>query len=303
MMHELAAQFGTVDSEHEFFTRLTHVLSDWEECLEFGIYRLNSTKQKLVAPKVRRNKYKILPDLWLSSTCEQGIDEYAIEMAYDVCYGLMEEGLSTIKIQGLYDAPDIIIVGQFNKESLENADWSAVEMKLSSEYRKALAKASLTAETGSHAQSVFETFQHIDDIQYHRADSKYRHVMIDLSALVNMIKQRHSNRFYWKSFGKEFVFEMTQNLSGQFQIANYGVEGFIISVEKKFVENDFNKLKAFVEDFQFWRYFEDSSVIVAHNVLPEVRLIVPSSVNTLKVIHEGRFDIMEAPERVRQIEV
>jgi hypothetical protein len=304
-VNNLISQFGQVKSVEEFSKRTIQIFSEWDDCIDFGIYKLNSTNQKLISPKARLANYRNLPDLWLSSECENGIDNYAVEMAYDVCYGLMDEELVAIKIHGICDHPDMLLIGNFNQEKTKDLNWGSLETKLNSEYRKILANGVSQVEKKSHQDSIFDTFQSLDDIQFHKADSKHRHAIVDFSGLVSMIKQRHGNRFYWKAFANEFVAELSELLAGDFRITNYGVEGFIISIEKKYIETDFNKLKAFAADFQFWRYFEDSSLVVSHSLVPEVRFVAPSSVNLIRQIQDGFSDFMKKPieENTRQIEV
>jgi hypothetical protein len=301
----LTRQFGVVDTYDEFIARTIHTFSEWESCFDFGIYKLNGTNQKLVSPKARKLKYRNLPDLWLSAPCDNGINNYAIEMAYDVCYGLMDEELSALRIFGINDNPDILIIGKFDQTKTQQFNWSGLETKLNSEYRRTLARTNTEVEKKHHEDSLFDTFQALDDVQFHKAETKHRTAIVDFSGLVSMIKQKHGNRFYWKAFAKEFTAELTDILSGDYRLSNYGVECFIVGIDKQYIETDFHKLKAFVGDFQFWRYFEDSSLIVSHDLSPELRFVAPSSVNIIRQVQDGFGDIMQktiqTPER--QIEV
>ncbi len=304
-LEQFSEKFGKVNSVEEFINRSIYSFSEWEDCLDFGVYQLNSTNQKLVSPNSRKATFRNLPDLWLSSPCEDGISDYAIEMAYDVCYGLMDGELSALRITGINNNPDLLIIGKFNKDTTNEFNWSGLETKLNSEYRRAIARNSDVEDKRNHKVSIFETLQSFDDIQFHQARANHKSAIIDFSSLVNMVKQSHSNRFYWKAFAKEFSQELAQILSGDFQITNYGVENFIVSIDKKYIESDYHKLKAYVADFQFWRYFEDSSLIVSQNLAPEVRFIAPSSVNIIRQVQDGFGDIMQSSlaPRERQLEV
>lgn len=304
-LDRIVSQFGVVDSEEDFFKRTIHTFSEWDECHDFGIYKLNSTNQKLVSPRARKLKYRNLPDLWLSSPCNSGINNYAIEMAYDVCYGLMDEELVALRVFGIEENPDVLIIGKFDKENTNKFNWRQLENKLNSEYRRALARTNKQIDSKNHIDSLFETFQSLDDVQFHKAETKHRSAIVDFSGLVSMVKQKHGNRFYWKAFAKEFTSELSDILSGDYRLSNYGVECFIVGIDKQFIETDFHKLKAFVADFQFWRYFEDSSLIVSKDLSPEVRFVAPSSVNIIRQVQDGFGDIMHKTIQVpeRQIEV
>lgn len=302
---DLIERFGTVDNEDEFFKRVLTIFADWSDCYDFGIYKLNSTKQKLISPKIRGAKYRNLPDLWLSRPCESGIENFAIDMAFDVCYGLMDTELATIKVCGGHQNPDVLIIGKFHSTLINELEWMILETKLNAEYRKALVRSTKRIEDANHIDSIHETMQVLDDIQFHRIEAKHRHALIDFSALTNMIRQRHGNRFFWKAFTSEFIDELSEQLAGDYRIAQYGVEAFIVSIDKRFIESDYHKLKAFVADFQLWKYFEDSSLIVTSDLSPEIKFIAPSSVNVMRQLKDGFTDLVRptTPEISRRLEI
>ena len=294
---ELIHNLGSTNSFGEFHQRLIYLFSNWKDCAELGIYKLNSTHQKLVSIKSKEKKFKNLPDLWLSTACPEGISQYAVDMANDVCYGIMDEGLMTLNICGAYDRPDMLLIGRFDKTNTEFFNWKNLENKLSSEYRKLIVKEQRGQEVVNHVESVFTTFQNLDDIQYHQVEATHRFAVVDFSNLVSMIKQRTGNRFYWKAFSNEFLAEICEVLSGNFKISYYGVGAFLVGMEKKYIESDYNKLKAYVEDFQFWRYFEDSSVVISNDITPEVRFVAPSSVNVIRQMEDGHSDFMGSSDQ------
>ncbi len=296
---ELVHKFGYTASMGEFNQRLIYLFSQWTDCLEFGVYHLNSTNQKLVSVNAHNPKYINLPDLWLSTACEKGITQYAREMAFDVAYGLMDGDLVTLHINGMFDEPSMILVGSFNANAVKDFNWSAIENKLSNEYRKILLNQSQGEKEVNHLESLHTTLQNLDDIHFHQVDVTHRYALVDFANLVQMIKQRSANRFHWKTFATEFMNGLTELLSGNFKISYYGTEAFLVGIERKHIETDFNKLKSFVEDFQFWRYFEDSSLVVSHDLTPQVRFVAPSSVNVIRQMQDGLSDFMQTESNVQ----
>ncbi|MBD65742.1 MAG: hypothetical protein CME62_11080 [Halobacteriovoraceae bacterium] len=291
---KLINQFGTVNSANEYLNRLITFFDAWEECESFGVYHLNSTGQKLIAPKAKKAKYKILPDLWLTSENENGIASYAQEMAFDVSYGLISDRLLTLKIYGTEENPDVIVVGHFREDQLENFEWDLLENKLNSEYRKALINFYRSESDKSSQQNIFDTFQIMDDIQYHQAKTDHKYVVVSFSKLVHKVMTNLENRFHWKSFAREFQTDLREILTGDFHIANLGVENFVISLDKKFIETDYPKLKAFLADFQLWRYFEDTSVVLTDDINPTAKFIAPAAVNVMRQTKEtAAFDSFE----------
>ncbi len=63
------------------------------------------------------------------------------------------------------------------------------------------------------------------------------------------------------------------------------MQNILLFLDKNFLDVEFQKVKAFVADFQYWRYFEDSSIIMSNEMLPEVKIVAPSSVNFMRQLH------------------
>ena len=145
-----------------------------------------------------------------------------------------------------------------------------------------------------NAQDIFSVLHTLDEQQFFKAQVDKRFVLVDFSELINLVKQRNGNRFYWKTFSREFVTEVSAILGSETVISNYGAEYFLIGIEKSKIEENFNKLKSYTQDFQYWRYFEDTSFIVGNDVSPVVRFISPSSVSLLRSLDDGFQDIMTA---------
>ena len=293
---KLIAAFGSTKTPNEFLNRVIHFFNEWEDCEAFGIYHLNSTNQKMIAPKARKKKYKVLPDLWLSSENDHGISNYACEMAYDVCYGLISDDIMSLRVFGTEMNPDVLIIGQFNQKNLKFFEWDLLENKLNSEYRKSLINFYREEQKSSHQQDIFETFQLMDDIQYYQAETDYKFVLVDFSKLMSAVSTHLDNRFHWKSFAKEFIAEMTEALSGDFRVSNYGTDFFVVSLEKENIETEYHKLKEYVADFQVWRYFEDNTIMLASDIAGTIRFVAPAAVNVMRQAKDSFSYVMEGED-------
>jgi hypothetical protein len=288
----LIERIGHAKSKDDFIKNLATVMGQWDQCAQFGIYHLTVNGQKLVSPQIVRPKYKQLPQLWLSKVCEQGIADYAIEMAEEVAFDSIEKMVRVIKITGAYNNPDIIIMAKMDEDRLQEFQWNLFEERLAGLYGKVLLQA-IAAPT-QHAQNditVWEAFSYMDDIHFHQAKTTHKLFVLDFSALLNTIKEKHGNRFYWKSFYSDFKEELTGLLSGNFKMAQYGAQNMMIFIDKTFLEVDYQKIKACISTFEFWRYFEDSSIMMTEQMLPEMKAIAPSSVNFIRQVYT---DIMQA---------
>ena len=84
---------GEIEDEsqrQDYTTSLISKLEMWEACDGYGIYELNQNGQKLISPEVSKRKYHPFPSLWLGQTNEQGIENFAQDMATQVANDLFE---------------------------------------------------------------------------------------------------------------------------------------------------------------------------------------------------------------------
>lgn len=267
-----------------FSSKLIQLFCDWEHCKSFGVYELNKTGQKLIAENSSRPKYVELPPLWLGQTCDNGMESFAISMAEQVAMDQVIGDPRTIKISGQFFHPDIIIIASMDEGELTDFQWQLFESQLSSLYRQHELELKSPSAQGSHYMTTWEAMAYMDDIHYHQVTSEFRPISIDLSGLIEVIEEKHSNRFYWKDFFNDFIYKMSEALGESSKFTNFGVNYFLVFLNHQDLEKDFQALSKFVTEFNYWRYFEDSSLILTKNTIPELKVIAPSSVNMLRTI-------------------
>jgi hypothetical protein len=128
----------------------------------------------------------------------------------------------------------------------------------------------------------YEAMSFLDDLYFHQAQSKHKVINLDLSPFLGLLKEKHSNRFYWKSFIQDFKEELTRNLSGDFRFSIYGTQSILLFVDRENLDRDFQTLKHFISDFPYFKFFEDSSLIMSNSDKPELLSLTPSSTNFLR---------------------
>lgn len=279
---KFSGQFGAVTSKRNFIKKLISQFSTWDACIDFGLYELNQTKQKLVSPDFKSIKFKTLPDLWLSKSNKDGIANYASEMAYEVCYGLMDENIKSIRIFGQHNNPDMLLIGRFNEEHLKDFDWKSVSTKLNSEYRRSLTIELNTNAFDTHVLSTFESFELLDDIQFHQTDIAYRVVSIGFTKIIDAVKSNANNRFHWKAFYADFAEQLEAKLHGEYKFSNVSVESLLVFLDQRDVNSNFKQIQKLAESFPFWRYFEDHSMLTSGQLKGEVKVLAPSGINVLR---------------------
>ncbi len=293
---ELMRKFGSVTSPNEFMNRLIYSFENWSACKSFGIYHLNRSGQKLISPKIKKNKYKMLPDVWLASDNDNGISNHASSMAHDVSYGLIEGELTEIKVHGNKENPDVLILADFDQEQVKEFEWSLLELKLNSEYRSSLIEFYKRDTEEKFFETIFKTFERMDDIQFHKVESEHKFVLVDFSKLTQFTSTQNSNRFHWNTFYNEFVAELASLLNSKLKVSSLSCDKFIISLDRKNIDTEVQKLKSYVADLELWRYFEDSTAFLSNDLDPLVKFINPSSVNTIRMIEDSSLDFMHGEQ-------
>jgi len=291
-MMEVSSRLGTPKTQDEFVNNLMSLMSEWEACERYGIYTLNSSDQKLVSPKFIKPNYEKLPELWLTRPGDKGIEEYAVDMACEVAFDLFDHEARAIFVRGIRNNPEIILIAKFNEEEMNGFAWDLFEERLSHRLSILMHKSNNASQVTKRQMSAWEAFNYLDDMHFHQANTEHRLVDVNLSNLVNKIKEKNSNRFYWKSFCADFINEVESCLSGDFRLSMYGAERLMVFMDKRYIEEGYQRLKAVTGDFQFWRYFQDTSSVMTTAMRPEVNILAPSSVNYLR---QANTEVVSAP--------
>jgi hypothetical protein len=281
LMNQFFNRLGSAISSKDFLRNLSSTFNEWENCLAFGIYQLSKNSQKLSSIEKRGPKFKALPDLWLTTPCNEGIKGYAKEMAEDISRDYLLSAARSIEIKGQFVNADILILANFEETSLNAFDWNLFSERLSNLYRMSKIN-ELTVEKDQKEMDAFEAMSFLDDLYFHQAQSKHKVINLDLSPLLNLLKEKHSNRFYWKSFIQDFKEELTRNLSGDFRFSLYGAQSILLFVDRENLDRDFQTLKHFISDFPYFKFFEDSSLVMSNSDKPELMSLTPSSTNFLR---------------------
>ena len=289
VMMDLVNRMGESNSKEDFIKQLSNVLSEWSHCSNFGMYHLTQNGQKLISTKMSKPKYKELPELWLSKPCTNGIEDYAIEMAEEISFDSISTKLRKVKVFGCSEKPEIIILARFDEDRLQDFQWELFEERISTKYKTYLLNNIDKVKSENRDVTSWEAFSYMDDIYFHQAKSRHKLLEVDFSSLLNVVKERSGNRFYWKYFFTDFNEELNSMLSGDYKISQYGVQNLMLFIDKTTLEADFNMVKHLVNNFQYFRYFEDSNIMMTQSMYPEIKVVAPSAVNFLRQVYS---DIM-----------
>ena len=92
-------------------------------------------------------------------------------------------------------------------------------------------------------------------------------------------------------------------LSGNFRTSRYGAHCFVVMIDLKHLEKDFNRIRHYTEEFPYWRYFEDSSIVMQNNMKPVIKTMAPAAVSLVRTVQGQAQKVMENMPLRRQDQV
>lgn len=272
----------------DFLQILMQKIMGWEEISLCGIYSLAPNGQKLLAPQFSRQKYRMLPSLWLGKQCDQGIEDFAAEMAYQVATDLFEGSFKCLRLYGGEVYADSLIFLEVKSGTLEEFPWDLFETLISATYRrfKLLQK---RVQKSTQVRTIWEALDRMDQMHYQQLETTDKTVLLSLVPLMNLINRKSHNKFYFSSFFNDFLVELSGLISEGASFSLVGPWHILLFIPAYHLENDFNKVKAFMNKFSYWKYFEDEGKVLGEETKPSLKIIPASAVNYLRIL-EKEFD-------------
>lgn len=293
--HEIEVE-GT---QNDFTYSLMNKLDKWEAIDGYGIYELNQSGQKLIAPEVSRRKYHPFPSLWLGQANAHGIETFAQDMATQVANDLFELEPVIVRVHSGAANPDILLFISFREERMMNFPWDVLESMLSSSYRK-LKLYQQMPQYSSQFLPMWEALDNMDRMQKAGFESDVRIISLSLIPLTSVAKKRTNNKFFWSSFFNDFFLQLSGRLQKTTKLSLFGPWHVMFFIPRENVETETQMLQSFVKQFSYWKFFEDNSQILSEDMLPHLKLIPPSSAHYLRIF-EKEFEDMNVKEEEKKL--
>lgn len=267
----------------QFSKKLAKVFSIWDACEAFTIYELNQTGQKIISPAFAFERYQPLPSLWLGKICHEGIEKFAQEMATEVAFDEFgTHDIKIVKIQGRQEKPDILIIGKFKLSELSLFPWQVLETEFSAKFARHLLNSKDFRVEGDQFIAFWDALSEMDDMDMNQVKATHKVFTLNLKNLVDMTVQMQTNRFQWKAFFTDYLCELGHIIAHHGKISVSSVQDIVLFIEQKEMERIVTRLKSFIQDFSYWKYFENSHVVMTKKMFPEMKMLAPSSINYLR---------------------
>lgn len=305
-LEELVNRVSERSQTDDFDKAILDILCDWQEVQSVGMYELTANCQRLVSSTIKHNKFVQLPALWLGQVCRNGVEFFAENMASNVAMDLIGKGgknVVTLRVHGLQNSAELLFFLRLSEEYIPNFNWPMLEKMLSSVYRLSLLKKQINNK--AEKKNIFTPWEMIEflDVEYAKGDavataSDKQLVVVNFDKLFKTIKERPKLRFNWTQFYKDFLFYLERNIDCSYIVSHWGVENLTFIIERKSFEEFFISLKSLSDRFSYWRYFEDSALVLAVELAPAVEAVPFSPMAYLRHVERDRFELSSAISKV-----
>lgn len=275
-IRNLCAEIEAEATTTDFSASLIKRLENWESIDGYGLFELNQSGQKLVAPEVTKKKFHPFPSLWLGQANTHGIEQFAQDMALQVANDLFDIAPVSIRIFGASHLPDMLLYVSFKEERMVNFPWDVLESSLSSSLRKLKLQRDLP-QYESQFMPMWEALDTMDRMQKDTVDSDLRIMALSLVPLTDAAKRRSTNKFYWSAFFNDFFLQLSGRLQKSTKLSLMGPWHVVFFIPKENLESESRMLQSFMKQFGFWKFFEDNTQVLTEDMLPTLKLLPPSS--------------------------
>ncbi len=294
LVKDICMQLEDLRGESDFFKTMEKVFQSIAEMSEFSMLELSFNCQKLISPILHSEKFRTIPSLWLGQVCLNGIELFAQNMATQVALDVMGGDLVSLLIKGRHERPDkIIFIKAKNELFYNHFDWNMLEIYLNGFYASYLNILEREANISKKFTSSFDAMSFIDQFLFgntiHATEEAkitsrqdLRLIDLDLTALIDLIMIKKSNRFYWSKFEKEFINKLKIQSRCDFRVFDFGVNHLAFLVEACDLDSFFEDLRDFSNKFSYWKYFEESEGILSQIIKTKVTMVPLSAFAYLK---------------------
>ncbi len=299
-MSTLTKDVDNLKNKVDFFKAVEVFFERIQEIDEFSYLELSFNRQKLISPLSSSAKFRMIPNLWLGSQSQQGIEPFAQNMAAQIVTEAMGGDIVSLMVKGNDAHPDKLIFIKTRVEAFfQEFDWNLFEEFLNGIYANYLLRANKEKSSDNRQIRSFEALQMFDNGIFASSGvlNNSELVLIDFSSLFETIKKRKSMRFYFEKFFSDFTSKLEVQTRIDFQLVEISIKHWILIVNSDRFEDFYNDVKDYTQKFQYWKYFEDAEPFLALDIKPRIRQVPMSSLAIMQLLDEKE---LTAEERIYQ---
>ncbi len=271
--------------------------SDFVESYSFVEPTLDGNK--VVSPYFSGFKYKVLPSVFVGGEkCKSGIESIGTSLSYQMACDFFERKFVTLSLRlNPRDKSYALVYIQTSQEMINDFDWDLFSSQLS----------------GFYAKSLLERVRHqVTDQNYHspwglmslmqeesKTLSKYRVFFLDLSNLINAAERNPAAGFQWGVFEDHFKAALHARLDFKYDAALFEDSGFMYLIPEEHSEVFESHLSKHSKGFSYWRYFENSDLILAETLTPRIKVLTSHLETVKRFISDQQFRNLERAHELK----
>lgn len=258
-------------SEDDFFQSFCSVADKFDFIKSFAFVEPTLDGNKLMSPYFSGSKYKVFPSLHLGAhKCVKGISRLSQGLSHQVAYDLLGSNIQMIELKiNEHDLPQALIYLEVGPEHREFIDWSMMSSLLSGFYCKSLLMRVRHMASEKNYLSTWAFYGAIENI----TKDSHKLYFLDFTKIFNVIESYPEANFQWQYFAEHYQSALHARLDLSYKASIFDPLGIVFLIDQDDAEAFETGMSGFYKSFSYWRYFENSELILAESLVPRFRII------------------------------
>ncbi|MCT4641688.1 MAG: hypothetical protein N4A33_05270 [Bacteriovoracaceae bacterium] len=258
--------------EGDFLSSLVKSLEQWQICESYTI--LNISNGKIESLPLKQKKYKVLGSMPIAENFD--VSKEYLEMLTNAYEDDFVHKPICMKLN--FEA-NLLLLGQFSPalKAQGAIDYLSNTLCLSS-----IEQTSISQYQSTH---FMEFLDKIDKSFFHKKDLDKKYLTIDLRNFRSFVESAQSSKLYFHKFMNAFINAISSHATLEFEVITNGFEAIYVGVKPLQIKEAYDYLKEKINDFPYWNYLENSTIILAQKHYPTLMLTGLSSSSILRSTH------------------
>jgi hypothetical protein len=286
---QLLEQVHAFMTDRSFEDALAIVLDNWEDVEDYVLLGLGQNKRKVISYARDGSKSKVLPDLFCSKTCLDGIDRDTQNMLFQVVQDVLGDNSKVVPVFGSLKNPELMLYMKVQENVRVGLHWMAFQQMLSGQYSQRIAQTHLV---GDNEKLILDSWSVFDILQANfegKTAIKSAIIDVDLTSLSAISLNGPENSFSWGKFFKDFVSGIARSSALEFKVGANFIEHIHFIVREDDQSEFFDFLKSYVDRFNFWNYFSAPEEVIHLPIQTPVQTIPMSPKVFWRYITDGEI--------------
>lgn len=258
----------------------------------YALFSINKSKTQVVSAHSKNEKTCLFSSLW-EGDLEEGLTPQIIKRLIEHGDSLLGGNIIALKVWGKSEHPEKLIILSIEDKGSRLFPWRVFEEQLSLRYMQEEKEVEVRAfNSGVVKWTPWELMAYLDEAHFHYGVATKSLVSFDFTEIQKILNKDKHQRFFWERFQNDFEAEMINLLGRDIIIVNESPSRLVVLVEKENLSKSFILMEDLSQFFEYWRYFENPSLILSRKLIPRVSVLSPSTSHFISVDNEENRALM-----------